>query len=159
MKERAATGMGSIVKHAQVISYTDEEMMLNSGILGTSNPEQLVNTLLFLLGIHCTLCTGSEHCNLRSLGKNSQFKYRVINGVINGHLIYNEDLGMKTNRGGLKHKQNPAKEVIIFPQSNRARYPMAIFYLYHCKIPINRKTEALYLHPRKNYTPDQWYED
>ncbi len=81
----------------------------------------------------------------------------MIDGV--RHLIYNEDLGTKTNHGGLKHKQNPVKEVIIFPQPNRARCPVAIFYLYHCKIPLKRKTEALYLHPCKNYSPDSWYED
>ncbi len=132
-------------------------MMWNAGVLGTSNPEQLVNTLLFLLGIHCTLHAGSEHWKLQSLGKNSQFKYRVIDGVC--HLVYNEDLGTKTNRGGLKHKQNPAKEVIIFPQSNHAQCPVAIFYLYHCKIPMKRNCEALYLCPRKNYTPQDWYED
>ena len=113
MKECAATGIRSLVKHAQVILYSDEELMWSSGVLGTSNPEQLVDTLLFLLGMHCA---GNEHRNLQSLGKNSQFKYRMINGVC--HLVYNEDLGTKMNRGGLKHKQNPAKEVIIFPQTN-----------------------------------------
>ena len=61
MKERAKTRLGSYVKQAAVLSYDQEEYLWNNGFLGSSNPEQLVKTVLFLVGIHYVLYAGSEH--------------------------------------------------------------------------------------------------
>ncbi len=147
-----------MIKHAKVLSFEDEEKLWQLGVLGCDNPQQLVDTLLFLLGIHCCLYAGQEHRNLRSLGFDSQFSYRMIDGQC--HIVYKEDLGCKTNKGGLSHKKLETKEVVIFPnRENRARYPVAIFWRYSAVIPMNRKTKALYLQPRKHYTPGNWYLD
>ena len=153
MKEGAATGLGSVVKHAKILSFNDEDLMWKSGVLGTDNPQQLLDTLLFLLSIHYALHAGQEHRNLRSIGFQSQFSYTFIDGV--RHVVYKEDLGTKTNQGGLKHKKIETKEVIIFPnKSNCERCPVAAFYHYHCKLPPTWKTKALYLKPWKKFTPN-----
>ena len=81
MKEHASSGMGCIVKQAKVLSYDDEEILWQKGYLGSSNPTQLVKILLFLIGMQCALYAGSEHHNLHSIGRNSQFRLVYPNGV------------------------------------------------------------------------------
>ncbi len=52
MKEHAKAGLGSYVKQAFVLSLDQEEYLWQNGFLGCSNPQQLLHTLLFLVGIH-----------------------------------------------------------------------------------------------------------
>ncbi len=75
--------------------------------------------------------------------------------------MYNEDLGQKTNKGGLKHKKVRGKEVTIYPNlDDRTRCPVNIFYKYHCQLPLKCKCPALYLHLKKVYDKDRtWYQD
>ena len=55
VKKRCAEGIGHVVKQAQVLSYDDENTLWNMGLLGSSNPNQLVKTLIFVHGMHCAL--------------------------------------------------------------------------------------------------------
>ncbi len=80
MKERAKAGLGSHIKQASVLSFDQEEYLWQQGFLGSSNPEQLIWTLIFLLGIHCSLRAGAEHRALQLIGHNSQFKYFFKDG-------------------------------------------------------------------------------
>ncbi len=67
MKERAKVGLGSYVKQVEVLSFDQEEYLWQHGFLGSSNPEQLLHTLVFLLCMHCALHAGAEHRALRSI--------------------------------------------------------------------------------------------
>ncbi len=147
IKEHAKSGMGSYVKQAQVLSYSDEKFLWQNGFLGTSNPEQLVKTVLFILGLHCALRAGAEHHSLSSIGFRSQLKYFFPDGG-EQYILYTEDLGTKTNSGGLKHKKISQKQVTIFPDTeHRECCPVYLIYKYHSLLPLNRKCEALYLRP------------
>ena len=66
-----ANGLGVTIKKADIISKTDEDILWSKSVLGTSNPEQLLHTVLYVVGLNCALCAGKEHWNLRSM--NSQF--------------------------------------------------------------------------------------
>ncbi len=105
--------MGTNIKQAQVLSYSDKNFLWENGYLGMDNPEQLVHTVLFVIGLHCTLCAGAEHHNLHSIGFGSQFKY-ILPDRGECHIIYTEDLGTKINTGGLRHKKVKPKQVTIF---------------------------------------------
>ncbi len=59
MKQQAKAGLG-LKKSAQVISVTDEEKMWSDSILGDSNPDQLCETLMYLLGINLALRGGAS---------------------------------------------------------------------------------------------------
>ncbi len=119
---------------------------------------QLVKTLLFLISMQCALHAGGEHHSLRPLGFNSQFKMTFLGGV--WHLVYTEDLGTKTNPGGLYHKKVKPKQVTIYPNTeNRDHCLVALFVKYHSKLPMNRKCSALYLQPCKVFTDRAWYMD
>lgn len=158
MKEHASGGLGNVIRQAEVISYDNETFLWKNEYLGSSTPELLVRTLLFQIGLYYTLCAGSEHHNLRSIGFRSQFHYTMPDRV--HHIVYREDLGTKTNKGRLRYKKISGKEVTIYPNvHNRSRCPVAIFYKYHCKLPANKKNGALYLQPRPVYSDNAWYMD
>lgn len=64
MKEEAGQGLVTQPKQAVVITLDDEEEMWRSGALGQSNPAQLLRTLIYHLGIHCSLRAAQEHRDL-----------------------------------------------------------------------------------------------
>ncbi len=68
MKEKASIGLGSQVKQAQVISYTDEDYLWMNSYMGMTNPEQLVHTVRFVIRLHYALRAGGEHKSLHSIG-------------------------------------------------------------------------------------------
>ena len=55
MKARTAAGIGVSVRKAEALSVDQEELLWCSGVLGTQNPEILLHTLIYLVGLHCTL--------------------------------------------------------------------------------------------------------
>ncbi len=59
MKERAAMGLGKR-KSSSPISVAEEEQLWVKGVLGTSSPDQLHDTMLFLLGLHLALQGGAR---------------------------------------------------------------------------------------------------
>ena len=112
-----------------------------------------------MVGLHCALRAGKEHRSLRSIPFDSQFQwiYDKVQGV---HFIrYTEDIGLKTNKGGLKHRQVEAKSVDVYPVCNSYKCPVRIIGCYMSLLPQNRTTNAFYLQPLRNYTPTCWYQD
>ena len=158
MKSRTSDGLGIHVRQADVLSFSQEDILWGSGQLGSSNPIQLLNTVVFTLGMACALRAGKEHRALRSMGFQSQIQWKMDR---NGerYFVYTEDIGLKTNKGGLKHRKVKPKVVEVFPIANRERCPVRILYRYFCRIPVNRKCSALYLRPIANFNAERWYYD
>ena len=52
MKDKTSKGLGIVVKKAQIITGSEEELLWENGFLGSSNPKQFVNTLLYLFGLN-----------------------------------------------------------------------------------------------------------
>ena len=65
MKERNKAGMSLNKKQAAVITKDMEDIMWITGVLGDKNPKQLVDTLLYVLGLHLALRGRDEHRRLR----------------------------------------------------------------------------------------------
>ena len=59
MKERTALGLG-IRKCCDIISFSHEDTFFKDGLLGDQNPVQLLNTVIYMLCLHCTLRGGVE---------------------------------------------------------------------------------------------------
>ena len=95
---------------------------------------------------------------MRSIPFHSQFE--VLNDS-DGNLFlrYTEDIGLKTNKGGLKHRNVDSKVVDIHCISDVTRCPVRIFLHYLSKLPKNRVTECLYLQPKKKFNDRVWYFD
>ena len=158
MKDRTAHGVGGNVRKAEVLTFTDEDLLWSLGLLGTHNPEVLLHTVLFSLGLTCALRAGKEHRALRSIPFDSQFEFLDNNGT-GVFLRYTEDAGLKTNKGGLKQKNVDRKVVDVYPTSNVERCPVRILMKYLSMLPRNRRCKALYLRPRKKYSQRSWFLD
>ena len=61
MKEQVANGVGSKISKTEILMFTDEVLLWSLGLIGYHNPEVLMNTVLFPLGLNCTLRAGKEH--------------------------------------------------------------------------------------------------
>ena len=64
MKEHAQNNIGTVKRQANVITYEYENMLWDKNILGKQNPDQLRQTVMFLIGINCGLRAGDEHHDL-----------------------------------------------------------------------------------------------
>ncbi len=104
MKHRTPAGLGRKTS-ATVVSIDTEEKMWSKGILGDSNPRQLSDTLLYLLGINLALCRDEEHHRLCRPGFGCQLRVgKDSDGIC--CLIFEEDVKTKTNQGSLDRCEN-----------------------------------------------------
>ena len=158
MKQCTEAGLGNNVRQAEVLSISDEDILWNLGLLGTYSPEVLLVTVMYSIGLSCSLRAGKEHHVLGSIPFDSQFTF--FNDK-DGKLFfrYREDLGLKTNKGGLKHRKVPGKVVDVHQIDNVDRCPVHILSKYLSMLPSERKCKALYLQCKKNYSPGNWYRD
>ena len=90
MKQLTKMGCVKLRKKARIITVDEENMMWNASILCSSNRKQLVETLLYLFGIHFSLRAGIEHKALR-VGPNSQLKLVQPSDGSLSYLEYTED--------------------------------------------------------------------
>ena len=158
MKARTSAGLGNSVKKAEIVSFQDEESLWSSGLLGTYNPQVLLQTVVYMLGLHCALRAGKEHRSLRRIPFESQFVFKTDSSGIE-FIRYTEDFGLKTHKGGLKYRKTDRKVVDMYPSSNVSRCPVAILSKYFSMLPKSDVCKALYLQPKKNFTPNCWYLD
>ena len=157
MKICRSQGLDISVKKAQVLSASDEDYLWSLGLLGTENPEQLLNTSVFVLGKGFALRASKEHHVLHAPLFRSQFKFMVDNQG-ETFILFNEDIGMKTNKGGIKQRKLQPKEVDVFSVGGD-RCPVAIIQKYLSLLPVNHNCTSFYFQPRKKYSFDCWYLD
>ena len=157
MKERMAKGMG-VRSSCEIISLAQEEIMFKSGALGKGNPEQLLRTVIYMLGLHLALRGGVEHLRLRRPGFESQIVSDIDEKSGKEILVYPKDPFQKNNQGGLTSRQNN-KIVRVFPASDISRCPMRLYLKYIRLLPENKSCGKLYLRPRPKFSPSVWYCD
>ena len=158
MQQCTADGIGIRVHHAQVLSQVDEDILWSSGLLGMHSPEVLLQTVMFTIGLSCSLHAGKEHYVLRSIPFESQFMF-MYNDRGKLFFRYVEDLGLKTNKGGLKHRKVSPKVVDVYQIENENKCPVRILNLYLFLLPKPRKCKSLYLQACKKYSPGNWFHD
>ena len=154
MKELSRHGIVQLHNQADVITVEDETVTWAKNILGSSNPKQLVDTLLYLFGVHFALCAGVEHRAMH-VGDNSQITLHNENGV--KCLLYHEDVS-KTHQGGLDHCKILPKKVQAY--ENIANPECCIVKLYQKYLsvhPKGLKTNDFYLHPVAVPHGNVWY--
>ncbi|XP_048240504.1 uncharacterized protein KIAA1958-like [Haliotis rufescens] len=117
MKELSKKGLGSSArKKTETISMDDEERLWSSGSLGEDDPQQLVDAVLYLTGLHLALRGGREHRALR-LFSNPQITGPHTDDNGRKYLLYTEDAS-KTNHGGLKHRKLVPKQVRAYENTD-----------------------------------------
>ena len=154
MKQLQSTGLFE-KKSAEVISEETEDRLWELGVLGDGNPQVLLDTIFYYIGLYFALRGGDEHRRLRyqpcqiSLHEPPTGK---------AYLVYTEDCS-KTNQGGLLHRDRIAKKITHY--ANEAcpeRCLVRLFKLYMSKCPPDRPLNAFYLKPLKRPKGDIWYQ-
>ena len=149
-------GIGISVKQAEILMAMDEDLLWSLGCLGTSHPQQLLNTVIFSIGKGFALCAGQEHRVLHGLPFNSQFTFmRDPDGEV--FLCYTEDIGLKMNKGGLKHHKVNTKTMDLYGTENPDRCPLRAIVKYLSLLPKNRTCTAFYLQPWRKWFGKAWY--
>jgi hypothetical protein len=64
-KELHGSGIGTVKSQATNITIEQENQLWESGVLGSDNPDLLLNGIFYLNRHNFTLHGGSEHQNLR----------------------------------------------------------------------------------------------
>ena len=110
MKLPTSQGVGLKVRKAKFMSHSEEDYLWNMGYLGVDNADKLLNTMVFILGKGSGLRAGKEYQCLRSPPFQSQFEFlHDSDGEI--FIRFTEDIGLKTNKGGIKQCKVKPKEV------------------------------------------------
>ena len=158
MKERTAMNIGVKKRKAQVISYKYEEEMWSKGVLGEDCPDRLRDTVLFLIGNHCTLRASDKHYYLHrpTPTEKSQLTFE-FNGEGTKCLVYREDTISKTHDGGLKDMRTDRKEVWVYPSAIPERCCVRLVEKYMKLCPPYYKKSNFYLQSLPKPTPSQSY--
>ena len=101
MKRVQRSGLGSQKRKAEPLTEEEEEILWQKGLLGSSNPQALVDTMVVFNSLYFALRSGSKHRNLPS----NPCQIQVIEKP--GHrpyLEYKEDVS-KNRQGGLKGRK------------------------------------------------------
>lgn len=157
MKFLASQGFSAPREKAQSIEIDDEEKMWLDGILGDSNPKQLVDTLLYSFGVHFALRAVKEHKSLR-VGPRSQFRIKHDRQLNLRYLEYVEDTS-KNNQGGLRHRRVQRKISRTYENTvNPERCVLRLYEKYLSLRPTDERCSTdFYLRPLVNPRPDCWY--
>ena len=95
---------------------------------------------------------------LRSPLFSSQLKF-ICDDEGDIFIQYNEDIGLKTNKGGIKQRKVQPKEADLYPIEDVYQCPVRIILFYLTKLPPNCSCSSFYLQPRKKVPDSIWYQD
>ena len=157
MKERHAAGLG-VKKSSEIIPASVECRLLESKVIGLDSPQQLLNGVIYFLGIYLALHGVSEHNNLRRPGCDPQITIGKDSRCIKC-LIYREDPLSKTNQGGLSTRGRSSKIVYVYPTSDQTRDPVTYYKKYCSLLAPSTTSKKLYCRAKKNYNAKQWFCD
>ena len=152
MKRLTGLGAGVKKKQAEPISIEEESILWEKKLLGDHSPQVLLDTMIFLCGIHFALRSGAEHRDLQI----SQFELLQQTNQPDS-LIYMENVS-KNHSGGLAHRKVQQKRVIHHSNTvNPSRCLVQLYQTYIKRCPQDRNTEAFYLTPLKKPKSDIWF--
>ena len=154
MKRLQSAGIGTTQRQAEPITFAEEEILWEKGILGDSTPQCLVDTMLYMNGLYFSLRGGKEHRDLRHRPSQIQL---IENAGERPYLTYKEDIS-KNHPGGLRGRKIKPKVVIHHANIEKPeRCFVRLYKLYNSLCPSDRPDNAYYLKPLQKPLPGCWY--
>ena len=144
MAESADMGLISGQNAAEPISFDDENILFESGILGCTTTKHILNTALYLLAVHTSVRGGAELRNLRA-GENSQFRLEFQEG--NEVLIYKETKAKNYQGNAKSLRKNPPPDCVIHHNENHDRCCVCFYKKLINGRPKDCQSNALFLKP------------
>ena len=156
MKNCTAMGLG-VKELSSIISLDSERKMFEQNVLGEESPLQLLQTVIYMLGLYLALQGGVEHSQLRRSGFKPQITISYDDsGRI--RLEYKEDAKQKTHQGGLTCKGS-VKSVQVYESEDKKRCPVRLYSKYVGLLPEAKSCKKLYMLPKLKAIPRCWYND
>ncbi len=159
MKNRARSRVG-VEKKFDPITVKNEEELWAQGLLGSDNPKQLRETVMYLVGLSFALRGGKEQRSLRCPPYDPQI---TVQSCADGtkFLEYREDLQSKSNQGGLATRKWQPKIVKALGNSDPSRNIVLVYDKYVSLLPHDLKCNTLYKYelPPGKVTAHTWYQD
>jgi hypothetical protein len=144
MKISAQAGNVKQKKRALPISREQEDALWNNGTFGTSNPKQSIYTLIYHLGIQCSLRAAKEHRYL-VFGSNSQLQLKHEHEI--EYIEYTERTS-KNYKFGIKCSRMEPKTTRLYPnEENHGRCVVRLYKEYISHRPNDSEDLPFYLTP------------
>ena len=124
MKHLQSSGLGTKKWQAEVISVDEEEKLWSTGQIGDSNPQQLLDTMVYYCGLFFALRSGKEHRQLRRSPVQIELLERPGELPL---LRYTEDVS-KNHPGGLKARNLTPK--VVYHNSNLDKPERCFVHLF-----------------------------
>ena len=145
MKDLKQKGIGIQKKQAEPITYEEENLLWERGLLGDSSPQILLDSMVWLCGLCFALRSGAEH---RSLNLDH---LECCDDVI----IYREPYS-RNHQGGLHQQHDQPKVVYHYANTrNPSRCFVRLFKKYVSLRPPD--VSSFYLTPLRKPRVDCWY--
>ena len=153
MKELRGTGKYQPRK-AEVISQSHENLFWEKNLLGDSNPQQLINTIVFYCGLLFSLRSGAEHRQLRFRPSQIELFEPLSERA---YLKHTEDVS-KASQGGLVSRKKEPKVVVHYQNVDTPERCLIRLYKFYMSVcPKNRPDDAFYLKPLVCQKGDCWF--
>ena len=151
MKISARAGLNNLSQRkANVISQNLEDSFWSKGLMGLENPSQLLDTLIFYIGLNFALRGVKEHENLTL----QNFTVENENGC--RILVYKENVS-KCNQGGIKTIKCKPKEVHAFSDLEHPERDILKLYEKYLSHRPSNCSNRLYLRPLIHPNGNVWY--
>jgi len=136
-----------------VITLDHEDVMWESGVLGTGTPESLLRAVFCIVGMHFCLRGGQEHRDL----KVEQFQRYPPDCQVYDESVYYQyvEHGSKNYQGRYAETGGRNKVVKAFAQPLSEKCPVRLLDLYLSKLPASLKASYLQWLPKKKHSP--WF--
>ena len=152
MRDAAKKGLGLKTKRVDIITFEQENIMWEKGILGDKDPQTLLDTMVYLIGMNFALRSGDEH---RLLNRSQLSLHSRADG--REYLEYTENVS-KSNQRGLAHYNVEQKTVKAFANTEKPKRCLIAFYKKYLELsPELPDNAAFYLQPLKRLKDDQWF--
>ena len=136
------------------ISCAEEEKLWMKGLLGDDNPTKLIDTLVYLLGLHFALRAAEEHKNLKAVGK------VLYDDEVGLKYLYYQEVSSKCNQGGIASRGIPPKTGCVYENVvNSDRCVVRLFekYMSHRPSHLPKCSPDFYLRPLTVPNGNVWY--
>lgn len=160
MKISAREGNVKPRKRASAIPITMEHDLWNDGTFGYSNPKQLLNTLIYHLGLHFALRACQEHRDI-VFGTDSQISVEMDPVTHIERLKYVER-SSKSKSYGIKQCRMEPKVTYAYAHDDKRRCVVNLFKEYVSHRPESHDlpgNSSFYLTPIQNPKGPVWYKN